>query len=673
MRRTGEKPYLLAPAGSYDAFMAALAAGADAIYLGVQAFNARAYAKNFDYDTLRICLEEAHARGVKVYVTLNTLIYDREMEEAVKTAIDLWEMGVDALICADVGLIYYLRTLVPDIVIHASTQLSLHSTSGAEEVANLGFEQVVLARELTQENISSCVTGVEDATIEVFAHGALCVCHSGQCLFSSLVGGRSGNRGECAQPCRLPFNGGYPLSLKDLSLAEHIPSLIESGVACLKIEGRMKSPSYVGGVTRIYRHLLDEGRSATQAEMAELAAIFSRSGFTDGYYTGKTLHGMTGVRREEDKQETRAREDEAFAPRKVPLTCYCKIGFDGSTLTFTDPYGKEVTVTGEGGQAAKNQPLTEEQVASRLSKLGNTPYVMGACHVEVEAGLFMTPSALNDLRRRGVEKLLDTTRVVERVDIRQIDDFPPLQMFSDIPRTALFMKAEVWEALGEDACYFDISFIPLWELDKVGHIPNGVWMPPVVFDDEEEGVAVALKKAKVRGVEWALCGNPGSVKLARDAGLRVMGDFRLNVTNTYAYTYWKGAGVEDVILSPELTLPQLRAVRGRTIVYGRIPLMITERCYATTCSATTCGAPCEAGFTLKDRRGVDFPILRVPKHRNMILNSLPTYLCDQKGKLPRGMGEHYIFTIEDVETVREVICRSGEGLPLEVPHRRLPK
>ena len=673
MRRLTEKPYLLAPAGSPDAFYAALASGADAIYLGVQDFNARAYAKNFDYDALRTCLGEAHARGVKVYVTLNTLLYDKEMDAAIKTAIDLWEMGVDALICADVGLIFILRVLVPDIAIHASTQLSLHSGSGAREVADLGCEQVVLARELTRENISTCVEEIEGATIEVFAHGALCVCHSGQCLFSSLVGGRSGNRGECAQPCRLPYNGGYPLSLKDLTLAEHIPSLIESGVACLKIEGRMKSPAYVGGVVRIFRRLLDEGRAATKEEMRELAAIFSRDGFTDGYYTGNLTKGMTGVRREADKQETRTFEQRSFELEKIPLNCHCKITFYGSSLTLTDPCGRSVTVEGEGGQVAKNQPLTREQVRARLAKLGNTPYTMGECSVEVEEGLFMTPAVLNDLRRRGVEALLNSSRQVTHIDRRDIDGTPPLRQFLSIPRTALFMNSHMWEALGEEANYFDISFIPLWEIGEVEKTPSGVWLHPVIMDDEEQGVVSLLRLAKASGVEWALCGNPASVRLAREVGLRVMGDFRLNVTNSYALSYWYGHGVEDCVLSPELTAPQLRDLCGRTLVYGRIPLMLTERCYATTCDPKTCGKPCEHDFSLKDRMGKEFPCVRVPAHRNMILNSLPTYLCDQRKKLPSELLEHYIFSIETLEEIKDIIKRSQGGIPLDTPVRRLPK
>ena len=295
MRRKSELPELLAPAGSFDALLAAVAAGADAVYVGGKRFGARAYAKNFDIEELALAVNYCHLRGVKLYVTLNTLIFDKEMADAVAYAKELYRIGVDALIIADVGAVAEIRRCVPDLPLHASTQMSLHSAAGVDMAEKMGCERAVVARELSLSDIKTVVekTGVE---IEVFLHGALCVCHSGQCLFSSLVGGRSGNRGECAQPCRLPYNGKYPLSLRDLSLSLHITELIESGVASLKIEGRMKSPDYVYGVTKIYRRLLDERRNSTAAERAELKRLFSRGDFTDGYLTGKIKEPMAKKR-----------------------------------------------------------------------------------------------------------------------------------------------------------------------------------------------------------------------------------------------------------------------------------------------------------------------------------------------------------------------------------------
>ena len=295
-------PELLAPAGSPEALEAAIRAGADAVYLGSTQFGARAFAKNFDRPALKQAVKDAHAKGVRVYLTVNTLITDRHMRAAMDLVAYAYEVGVDALIVADWGLAKLCRENYPDFPLHASTQCSGHNAEAAKWLADRGFSIMVAARELSADNLRKLIKN-SPIPIEVFVHGALCVSASGQCLFSSLVGGRSGNRGECAQPCRMQYNNKSPLSLKDLSLAMHIPELIEMGVASLKIEGRMKSPDYVYRVVSIYRRLLDERRCATPAEMKALEEAFSRQGFTDGYFMGNTAN-MNGVRSEADKSAT---------------------------------------------------------------------------------------------------------------------------------------------------------------------------------------------------------------------------------------------------------------------------------------------------------------------------------------------------------------------------------
>ena len=299
-----DKPIeLLSPAGSPEALAAALRGGADAVYIGAKSFNARMNAANFGDEAIVRAARDCHRAGARLYVTLNTLILEREYPAALETARKLRESGVDALIVADLGLARELRLNFPDLPIHASTQAGVHSSDGARALAGLGFSRVVVARELKKSDILSIVsTGIE---VEMFIHGALCVSHSGQCLFSSLVGGRSGNRGECAQPCRLTYNGGYPLSLKDSCLAGHVREILESGVCSLKIEGRMKSPDYVYSVTSVWRRLLDEERDAERDELDAMARVFSRDGFTDGYFTGRIDRGMNGVRSDADKQATR--------------------------------------------------------------------------------------------------------------------------------------------------------------------------------------------------------------------------------------------------------------------------------------------------------------------------------------------------------------------------------
>ena len=666
MKRSGKLPELLAPAGGEEAFLAALAAGADAIYLGGKAFNARAYAENFDDETLARCVTLAHAHGVRVYVTMNTLLYAPELSAAADYAVRLWRMGVDALIVADVGLADELHRRVPAIELHASTQLSLHSTAGAEEVADLGFTQVVAARELPKPEIERLVAGAP-ATVEIFLHGALCVSHSGQCLFSSMVGGRSGNRGACAQPCRLPYNGGkYLLSLKDLSLAGHIPELIASGVSTLKIEGRMKRAEYVGRVTAIYRRLLDEGRCATAEEMRELERIFSRSGFTDGYFTGKTDAGMTGVRSERDKEESRAAGAGSLPPvlPKIPLTADAVIKAGApARLTLRTPRGQTVTATGEVPAGAKNAPLTAAGVCERLSKLGGTPFSLDAAdiHLTLDEGLNLSPAALNALRREAVGALLDPARDCTELPTAPVTA-PP---FMPLGRTALFCTAAQYDAARETyPDTFSLVFLPLWEWDKTAEPPRGVWLPPVIFDGEEPEIRQHLDEIKRRGATHALVGNPAQVRIAREAGLTPVGDFRLNILNPHTAAYYARHGVASAVLSPELTLAGMRDIGGQTIVYGRVPLMLTERCYMRPVGG--CGACGEK--PLVDRRGIAFPVLRIPPHRNMIVNSVPTYLGDRREQIPPGVGEHFLFTSETPAAVCDVLSHylAGEALTCAV-------
>ncbi len=311
---------LLAPAGSLECVDAALLGGADAIYMGGTLFNARIFAKNLDNDALKRAVDRCHKQGVSVYVTVNTQLYDRELPEALSYLAYLYEIGVDALICADLGLAHLAKRYFPDFPLHASTQLSGHNTDCARRLAQFGFSRMVCAREMSKADIETLCKN-SPIEIEQFVHGALCASHSGQCLMSAMIGGRSGNRGACAQPCRMQYQkDGFALSLKDLCLAGHITEILQSGVASLKIEGRMKSPDYVYGVTSLYRRLIDEERNATPKEIEQLARLFCRGGFTDGYYTHKIDASMLGVRSEQDKNETRkVRVQLAPVLRKNPL------------------------------------------------------------------------------------------------------------------------------------------------------------------------------------------------------------------------------------------------------------------------------------------------------------------------------------------------------------------
>ena len=679
MRRKDKLPELLAPAGDFECLVAAVKGGADAIYIGGKMFSARAFAKNFDLDEIKKAVSYCHLHGVKLYVTVNILLFGNELSEAVAFARELYRIGVDALIVADVGLIRTLRIKLPDFELHASTQLSVNNSVGADLAYESGCRRVVLARELSGKNIR-CVTEKCKAETEVFLHGALCVCHSGQCLFSSMIGGRSGNRGECAQPCRLPYNNGkYILSLSDLSLAEHITELIESGVASLKIEGRMKSPDYVYTVTSIYRRLLDENRNSQRVENAKLECAFSRGGFTDGYFTGRTFEKMTGIRTEEDKRRTEAQGKGDFAIERVPVGArvQMRLGKPSQLILFGLDTDREICVMGECPEPAKNAPLTSEGVKERLSKMGNTFLSLSPSDIELELddGINLSPSLINKLRRDAAEKFEDFSREIssDKIDgiAEKINTPHDNRVKSAVKRTAIFYDADKLSLLDKESLgYFDVIFAPLCSYSTVSDKANGVYIPPVIMEDELERVDAFIGEAKSEGAVYVLVGNPSHLELASRHGLIPIGDFRLNVTSTESLRFWHEAGISDVITSAELTAKQARAVGGRAIVYGRIPLMITERCFMKeSFGCDKCGK-CH----ITDRKGIKFPMMREFEHRNLILNSAYTYMGDRQDETS-GLSYHFIFSTESAKEVKEVIRAFKEmrTFPLNGQFRRMGK
>ena len=691
MRRKTDLPELLCPAGSMEALYAAVEGGADAVYVGGKRFGARAFAKNFELEELKTAAAYCHLHGVRLFVAVNTLIYDKELEDAYLYCRELYKLGADALIVCDIGLISLLRDRLPDFELHASTQMGVHNKDGADMAYSMGLGRAVLARECSGEDIQKiCEESL--AECEVFVHGALCVCHSGQCLFSSMVGGRSGNRGECAQPCRLPFGKGYPLSLKDLSLAKHIPELIDMGVASLKIEGRMKSPDYVYRVARIFRALLDGRRAATDSEMAELAEIFSRGGFTDGYFKGKPASKMTGVRSDADKQITKEQSGQSFIPMRAGISMEAKIrlGEQSSltaSLTVRERCGdtvKELSVSalGNAAEPARSAPLTKESVEQRLGKLGGSPFVLdgGALRLTLDEGVNLSPSELNSLRRTAVELLCEelAAPIRPRVPSKSEYDFAKINRSSAVtaPRlsTATFYNSdtakELLSALPKGL--FDIAFLPLtafatgWERDTQG---IGVCIPPVLSERELDGARSELKAVRELGVKYALVSNIGHIRLARELGFSPVGDFRLNVSNRLSRAFFRLLGLEYCLLSPELTLPMARDIGGGVAVQGRIPLMLTERCFISeSFGCDKCG---KAGLT--DRYGETFPMLREYRHRNQIFNSQYTYMGDKLSELDsaRINHRHFIFSTETPSQARKMMLAYKNGERILAKIRRI--
>ena len=685
MRRKDKLPELLAPAGDFECLIAAVRGGADAIYIGGKSFSARAYAKNFDIDEIKRAVSYCHLHGVKLYVTMNVLIYDNEIDEALRFAHDLYAVGVDALIAADLGFVSRMREVLPEFEIHASTQMSVHNSIGADKAYELGCTRVVLARELSGENIKR-VTENCLAETEVFLHGALCVCHSGQCLFSSMIGGRSGNRGECAQPCRLPYNDGrYILSLSDLSLARHIKELIDSGVASLKIEGRMKSPDYVYTVTSIYRRLLDENRNSSRSEDVMLERAFSRSGFTDGYFVSDTFKRMTGIRTEENKQASKNEEKGNYDVDRVAVKAEVsiKLGEPSTMKLFfkdNEAFGARcVSVVGDCADVARSQPLTHDGVKERLAKMGNTFLSLSVddINLTLDEGVNLSPSAINALRRLAAEHFENFDREVRTFNaesskiahgIGQIAVSKPFE-------SAIFFNPDVLDKLSVcvEEKHFDVIFVPLTVYNKFKNVANGVYIPPVIMENEISEIRELLTAAKEQGASYALIGNLAHISLAKDAELTPVGDFRLNACNTFALNCIKSMGIDDVITSPELTAPQSCKMGGGVVVYGRIPLMVTERCFMKeNFGCQKCGK-----IALIDRKGVKFPMMREYSHRNLIFNSAYTYMGDKMSDIASRniTGHHYIFTTETPAEISSVLYafENSERFPLNGSFRRVGK
>jgi len=667
-------PELLCPAGSPEALDAAIEGGADAVYFGGASFNARMNAKNFGGDALRSAVLRAHTFGVKTYLTLNTLVTDRELPAFVDAAREALSSGVDALIVADLGGAAAIKRALPSAELHASTQMSGHSSDMGHELARLGFSRMVIARETSREDIRAVVQN-SPIEVELFIHGALCVSHSGQCLFSSLVGGRSGNRGECAQPCRLPYScadckakgrEAYPLSLKDLSLAQHLPELIDAGVASLKIEGRMKSPEYVRDTARIWRRLLDEKRAATKDEMRELSEIFSRGGFTDGYYTQTIDRRMLGVRSEDDKSNSRTRDAFSGITRRRELTVSASVKRNSPiSLTLSDG-SRSVTVVGEVPMDAINAPLSYETVERNLTKLGGTLYAVKAFTLDLDPGLMLPLSKLNDLRRRALAALEETLQPAT-IETHPLTFALPKERRESL-RTARFYTPEQITPAAKR--YFDRIYLPL---ERYTPAANGVVLPPVIFDSAKFKVRQMLQQARKQGASHALVGNLGHLELVRESGLTAVADFRFNVTNRESVARLESLGISETILSPELTLPQIRDIGGNTsvIIYGRLPMMTLEKCVIR--EIADCEVCAANRVRICDRRGMEFPVLREWEHRNVIYNSLPTCMSDREEELCRAgiTARHFLFSTESPAAVDAIIRAHEKRLPLPETVRRI--
>ena len=667
---------LLAPAGSMEALRAAVQNGANAVYLGCGTFNARQGAKNFTPQTLVEAVKYCHVRGVAVHLTLNTLVSDREIPEVAELIRHAAVSGVDAFIVQDLGVIQLCRQMAPQIPLHGSTQMTVHSLPGVLLCAAWGLHRVVLSRELSREEIRYICQN-SPIEIEVFAHGALCMSYSGQCYLSAAIGGRSGNRGRCAQPCRQSYGYGrwehrYPLSLKDNCLVPYLQDLENMGVASLKLEGRMKRPEYVATVTRVYRQALDSG-NVTRPMLVSLHTAFNRQGFTDGYYTGQTGKAMFGIR--EDKTEDTAWLKEARLTYEstenslVPLRFAISVTAGGSLLTVTDPEGRVCSAQGPVPEPARTQELTSQMLSDRLNKTGGTPYLCAEVTADVEGGLMLSAAAINAMRRDVLNQLtaLRARREPPRVSRPQrITHFagnrhhPELtvQVTTREQVTGRLLK------LAPAVLYVPIHLLtenPEWTMELCRRVRICAVLPRIVHDGELPRLRQAMFAVRSLGIREVLAGNLGLLIPARECGMSIRGDFGLNLYNSLAVNITRELELISTALSFEMTLPQIRdvskAVPCEILSYGRLPLMVTENCLT---QGKTGECTCHLSpVKLIDKTGAEFPVIKDGSTcRSILLNGKKLNWLDRQDDLARlGLwATRLYFTTENPKEVDQVLA-----------------
>lgn len=787
-----KKVELLAPAGSWESFTAAVENGADAVYMGGRMFSARQYAENFDDNMLEKAIDYAHPRGVKIYLAVNTLMHDEELEQAVTLVKEAYAAGVDAVIVQDIGLAALLRKLFPDLKLHASTQSVIYSEEGVEEAVKRGFDRIVLARELSLKEIQKICTNTK-AEIEVFVHGALCVCYSGQCLMSSIIGGRSGNRGKCAQPCRQKYTlssgenpkgaSGFLMSTKDIALIEELGDLVAAGVTSLKIEGRMKSPEYVAIVVKTYRKYLDmvlQGKKPDidEKDREDLAQIFNRGGFSRGYLHGQGGSDMIshekpknwGIQIGEVVSSDRDRENvtvklngklsigdgveiwngEEVSPGNIVTSIKIKgrrtdTAYEGETaelgiikgrvaagnkvyrtsqksllkearatfegrnnrqspvkgsfsaaegtravLKVWDDEGNSAEATGEKEiEKARNKPTSRERLMEQLNKTGSTPLYFDDIEVNMEDGLMLPVSEINDLRRKALDNLerkkIDSKRRNIAEDfgktLKGLLDFPGNSRNTSYNKkiSVFFYHSDdesTFEDIGADRYYFPFeSILNGSRAEKIRNlVDNGIevylTLPPIIKGNYSSLIDRKIKAAADLGVEGILLPNLSMLDMGFEKlGLKLMGDSYLNTFNSVTLKELKNMGLSGVCLSHELNVEEIRNMVKpedfitEVAVYGRVPLMVSEHCPAGSfAGGKTRGIKCsnvcqKSDYFLTDKTGAKFPVSCNPIDcRSTILNNNVLFLGDSLSDVAREADMlRLMFFDEDLRSREQLV------------------
>ncbi len=647
---------LLSPAGSFDALKAAVSAGCDAVYMGGGFLNARMNAANFTDEELCLALDYCHVRGVKAYITVNTLLTDRELGQLFDYAAFLYKNGADAVLVQDLGAAAFLKRNIPELELHASTQMGLCNLDGVNFAQSAGCTRAVLARELSDRNIEY-ITRNADIETEIFVHGAMCASASGYCLMSSFIGRRSGNRGKCAQPCRLKYTAadkeGYLMSLKDMMLIQHIRKLCDMGVASVKIEGRMKSPGYVGTVTETYRRAID-GEEITDRDIERLQAAFDRGGYTDGYFAG---------------------HNQIFAYNK-PETTYGEQSFEASEkkteikLSAVAKIGKPIEITASCGEffktacgsfvceEAKKRAVTEDDIISRMNKLGDTPFFCNDASAVVDMGLMVPLGEISSVRREAVSALeQEITKKREFNGGLKPLDIKPYYHRGDLSISASVQTLEQFNACADA----DIVYLPIELLyknaDAFKDFDNRIVLslPKICHDHKRGELFKMIALAKESGLTAFAASNAADIDMCSHS------DYSVWVYNSETADYLCERGIAHFCVSPEINLAQLKNFRSpigcEAVVYGKIPVMVTKNCFVG--AAGKCGT-CQ----MRDRTGKTFATVCRPDFEySEVLNSVPVYLGDRLYEFKNTCVStaRLIFTNESKSEVADVFKRIKLG------------
>ena len=673
------KVELLCPAGNFDCLTAAVQNGADAVYFAGKSFGARAFADNFDIEEIKKAIDYCICRGVKTHITVNTSCLDKELSSVLDFINFIYREGCDAVIVSDVGVIGQIKKNFPKLSVHASTQMTVHNKDGAKEIKKLGADRVVLSRELSFDDIKF-ITSNTDIETEIFIHGALCMSYSGQCLLSSMIGKRSGNRGSCAQPCRLPFsmddeNKKYFLSLNDLCLLNHLDVIKKSGVASLKIEGRMKGPQYVAAVTSIYRKYLDNDIKIDLNDIRILEEVFNRGGYTDGYFTGQIGTKMFSFEKPDNPYLKQGKDVKAFdIDYKDINERKLDIGFKFDARLGEKPkacaYGMGISSEFEYDkicEKAIKSSVRYEEIKTQINKTGGTPFNISNMEIFVEEDLFLSKSSLNEIRRETIKKFQENLILNKK---RKSDFFgyteTKLQNKEKLRGFSVYVSS--LEQLKEIKKFdFERVYVP-YELIDNSFVNIDIEkvilsLPEISKDSEENEISEVIHKAKKIGIKTLLIHNFGQLKYKEE--FKIVLSHRFNICNKESIALFKDYGIVSAFLSMELSNSMIKNIslkeNAEVFVYGHMPLMLTENCIIKNCGKCRCN---DEFKYITDRTGVKFPVKKAGKScRNILYNSVPLYLADKKDFKDgsKNFVKNLFFTIEDRETVNR-ICSEYFGL-----------